>query len=139
MNPRKTTTGAVLEQMVLPALKHGHYTYEKQVVVGQRLGGGEHKADIVATNARGEKIIISLKWQQASGTAEQKVPYEIMCLAEAVRGGGYSRAYVVLGGRGWSKRDYFTSGKWREYIQNAETVEVVTLEDFVALANQGRL
>ncbi|MFN3762379.1 MAG: PD-(D/E)XK nuclease superfamily protein [Anaerolineae bacterium] len=139
MNPRKTTTGAVLEQMVLPALEHGNYTYEKQVVVGQRLGGGAHKADIVATNAQGEKIIISLKWQQVSGTAEQKVPYEIMCLAEAIRTGEYSRAYVVLGGRGWSKRDYFTSGKWQEYIRNVETVRVVTLEDFVSLANQGKL
>ncbi len=139
MNPRKTTTGAVLEQMVLPALEHGNYTYEKQVVVGQRLGGGAHKADIVATNAQGEKIIISLKWQQVSGTAEQKVPYEIMCLAEAIRTGEYNRAYVVLGGRGWSKRDYFTSGKWREYIRNVETVRVVTLEDFVSLANQGKL
>lgn len=139
MNPRKTTTGAVLEQMVLPALKYGHYSYEEQVVVGQRLGGGAHKADIVATNALGEKIIISLKWQQVSGTAEQKVPYEIMCLAEAIRTGEYSRAYVVLGGRGWSKRDYFTGDKWREYIQNAEAVKVVTLEEFIGLANQGKL
>ncbi len=139
MNPRKTTTGTVLEQMILPALEYGNYTYEKQVVVGQRLGGGAHKADIVATNAQGEKIIISLKWQQTPGTAEQKVPYEIMCLAEAIRTGRYSRAYVVLGGEGWSKRDYFTSGKWQEYIRNAETVRVVRLEEFVGLANQGKL
>lgn len=140
MNPRKTTTGQVLEQMVLPALQHGNYTYKRQVVIGQRLGGGQHKVDLVVTSAQGEKILVSLKWQQASGAAEEEVPYEIMCLAEAVRTSGeFSRAYVVLGGGGWSKREYFTSGAWREYIWNADQVKVLTLEDFIGLANQGKL
>jgi hypothetical protein len=71
--------------MALPALKHGGYEYAPQVEVGERLGGGKHKVDLVAANTRGEKILISLKWQQVAGTAEQKVPYEIMCLAEIIR------------------------------------------------------
>lgn len=40
-------------------------------------------------------ILISLKWQQTSGTAEQKVPFEVMCLADVVRAGGANRAYLV--------------------------------------------
>jgi len=142
MNPRKTTTGAVLEQMALPALKHGGYEYAPQVEVGERLGGGKHKVDLVAVNTRGEKILISLKWQQVTGTAEQKVPYEIMCLAEIIRATEeYSRAYVVLGGPGWREglKRYFTSNDWRYYIHNAEKVKVITLDEFVSLANQGRL
>ncbi|RME33517.1 MAG: hypothetical protein D6793_09670, partial [Thermoflexia bacterium] len=115
MNPRKTTTGQVLEQMVLPALQHGNYTYKRQVAIGERLGGGQHKVDLVVTSAQGEKILVSLKWQQASGTAEQKVPYEIMCLAEAIRSSEeFSRAYIVLGGGRWSKREYFIGGAWQE-------------------------
>jgi hypothetical protein len=41
--------------------------------------------DLVAEKA-GEECLISMKWQQTSGTAEQKVPFEILCLAETIRG-----------------------------------------------------
>jgi hypothetical protein len=34
-----TNTGAVLESMVLPALKRGGYSHRKQVHVGSRPGG----------------------------------------------------------------------------------------------------
>lgn len=46
------------------------------------------------------------KWQQIGGTAEQKVPFEVMCLADAVRAEHAARAYLVLGGDGWTLRDY---------------------------------
>ena len=39
-----------------------------------------------------------MKWQETSGTAEQKVPFEVMCLADAVRETGATTAYLVLGG-----------------------------------------
>ena len=105
MTPRNTNTGGVLEAMILPALERGGYEYETQVNVGVRCGGGTHKADAVARKAA-ETVIVSLKWQQTSGTAEQKVPFEVMCLADAVRSGPAHRAYLVLGGDGWSLRDY---------------------------------
>lgn len=73
MTPRNTNTGGVLEAMILPALKRGGYSYNKQIRVGTRCGGGVHKVDAVAEKDRG-KILVSLKWQQTSGTAEQKVP-----------------------------------------------------------------
>ena len=43
-----------------------------------------------------QKILISVKWQQVSGTAEQKVPFEIIGLADAVLTGEYAKAYLVL-------------------------------------------
>ena len=39
---RDTRTGAVLELMILPALKLGGYTVGKQINIGSRLGGGKH-------------------------------------------------------------------------------------------------
>jgi hypothetical protein len=69
--------------MVLPALKRGGYSYRKQVLIGSRPGGGRHKVDLVAEKC-GDEFLISMKWQQSSGTAEQKVPFEIICLAEAI-------------------------------------------------------
>jgi hypothetical protein len=138
MTPRNTTTGAVLEAMVLPALERGGYSYRTQVEAGVRLGGRRHFVDAVATLA-GVEIIVSLKWQQVGGTAEQKVPFEVMCLADCVRAGRAARAYVVLGGDGWTLRDYFTSGALADHLIHAGLVRVVTLEAFVRLANTSRL
>lgn len=116
----------------------GGYEGHKQQKVGKRCGGGTQKVDVVATKGS-ESILVSMKWQQEGGTAEQKVPFEVMCLADAVRAGLANRAYVVLGGDGWSLRDYYTSGALSEHLIHAKHVQVVTLEAFVRMANNGEL
>lgn len=138
MSPRDTRTGAVLEARILPALKRGRYNYTTQQVVGTRLGGGRHVADAVATKD-GNKILISLKWQQVSGTAEQKVPFEVICLAMAVLSGKFTKAYLILGGEGWKLRGYYTTGGLKSHLVHGDKVDIVTLEGFVARANQGKL
>jgi hypothetical protein len=138
MSPRNTRTGGVLEQMVLPALDQGGYTYKTQVNLGQRLGIGRHFVDAVVEK-EGHKFLLSVKWQQVSGTAEQKVPFEIICLVEAMEAGNFEKSYVVLGGDGWTLRNFYTSGGLRKYLVNSEKVEVIKLEAFVARANQGKL
>jgi PD-(D/E)XK nuclease superfamily protein len=119
-------------------LERGHYTHETRVNVGARCGGGTHKADAVARKGTDE-ILVSLKWQQTGGTAEQKVPFEVMCLADAVRAGRAVHAYLVLGGDGWSLRDYYVSGALKEHLIHADKVRVVSLEAFIRLANNGEL
>jgi hypothetical protein len=138
VTPRNTNTGGVLEAMILPALKRGRYQCQTQVRAGTRCGGGTHKVDALAEKD-GAKVLVSLKWQQTGGTAEQKVPFEIMCLADAVRGGHADRAYVVLGGDGWTLRNYYTSGALADHLVHAALVRVVTLEAFIRLANNGEL
>ena len=141
MTPRNTTTGTVLEQMVLPALSHGGYSYQTQVNIGQRLGGGKHVVDIVAEDQKGRLFLISLKWQQVSGTAEQKVPFEAICLADAIISsqGKYYKAYLVLGGGGWRLRDFFVGGGLRNHLRHSDLVNIVSLENFIGMANQGQL
>lgn len=138
MSPGSTRTGGVLEAMILPALKQGGYTYETQVKLGKRLGLGNHVVDAVA-HKDGRDILISLKWQQVSGTAEQKVPFEMICLLEALEAGNHEKAYLVLGGEGWTLRTFYTSGGVKRFLVNSEKVEVLTLEGFVGKANQGKL
>ena len=135
---RDTTTGQVLEKMVLPPLEKGGYTVDRQVRLTERLGGGKHYGDIIASK-NGEKIIISMKWQQTSGTAEQKVPYEYMCLADVLsRDSTMHKAYIVLGGGGWSKDSFFLEGL-ESWVNTEEFVDVVRLEEFVRKANMGIL
>lgn len=138
MAPRDTRTGGVLEAMILPALRRGGYSCQVQRIIGMRPGGGRHKIDVIAEKD-GQRHLVSLKWQQKGGTAEQKVPYEVICLADAMLTGGFSKAYLVLGGEGWTLREFYTSGGLKDYLVQADKVEVLTLESFVGKANQGRL
>ena len=138
MSSRDTSTGAVLEHMVLPALTRGGYQYRTQVYIGARLGGARHKVDAIA-NQGDRQWLISMKWQQVSGTAEQKVPFEVICLAEAVGSGSYEGAYLVLGGPGWSLREFYTGDGLRRHLATMDRVMIVSLEDFVARANSGEL
>lgn len=160
---RDTGTGGVLERMVLPALVAGRYHYRSQVDIGTRLGSSRrHKVDVVAWQDCGVARLVSVKWQQTSGTAEQKVPFEVMCLAHAVRSappplaglacqaaGCFARfpataepqlrAFLVLGGPKWTLREFYTSGALAQHMHGAELVSILTLEAFVAKANRGEL
>src|SRR5579864_8486516 len=119
MSPRNTTTGGVLEAMVLPALTRGGYTYQVQQKIGARFGGGVHIVDVIAEKD-GFKYLISMKWQQVSGTAEQKVPFEIICLAQEVISGKFNKAYLVLGGEGWKLRSFYTGGGLKDHLVHAD-------------------
>jgi len=109
MTPRNTRTGGVLELMVLPALDQGGYTHKVQVNIGKRLGLGRHMVDVVAEKD-GHSILVSMKWQQVSGTAEQKVPYEVICLLGKTN---RSRPSPKRCGRGMPELTLLTSAKPR--------------------------
>jgi hypothetical protein len=138
---RDTGTGKILEAMIVPALQGGGYTCYFQHHVGERFGGGKHFVDAVAESKIGQKFLVSLKWQQVSGTAEQKVPFEAICLAETIINGldEYSKAYLVLGGEGWKLRDFFIRGGLQKHLTHSGLVNICTLENFVARANRGEL
>jgi len=135
---RNTRTGSVLERMLLPALEQGGYSYRVQEKLGKRFGIGSHIVDAVAEK-NGNQVLISVKWQQVSGTAEQKVPFEVLCLLEAIEKGPYQKAYLVLGGEGWTLRNFYTSGGLAKYLAYGDRIEILTLEAFVARANSGKL
>jgi hypothetical protein len=153
MSPRNTTTGRVLEEMILPALKRGGYEVEIQRAIGKRLGGGSHRIDVVASKT-GKRFLVSLKWQQQGGTAEQKVPYEVICLADAVINEGFDGAFLVLGGidhapgdrkartkstPGWKLRNFYIGGGLSSHLVHADKVKILALETFVVRANDGAL
>ena len=108
--------------------------------MGKRPAGGKHIVDAIAIKGD-QKVLVSLKWQQVSGTAEQKIPYEIICLLKALKdsNGEYSKAYLVLGGEGWALRNFYVEGGLNEYLQGTENIKIVTFENFIFLANKGKL
>ncbi|GBD12855.1 hypothetical protein HRbin24_00871 [bacterium HR24] len=47
--------------------------------------------------------------------------------------------YLVLGGGGWTLRDFYIGGGLQKHPTYAHLVPITDLESFVSLANQGRL
>ena len=127
--------------MVIPALTLGGYQSEREALVGLRPSGKRHRVDVLATDDNGGRFLISLKWQQVSGTAEEKIPYEVICLAHTMRTSdpAFSAAYLVLGGDGWSLRNFYLGRGLDEHLAYPGWVRLMSLEGFVGLANQGRL
>lgn len=137
---RNTKTGDVLERSVIPALEQGGYKHDRQQIVGERPGGRKHKVDFVVWKEGSKPILVSMKYQDSSGTAEQKVPFEVICLVKAIKDNQmYERAYIVMGGSGWTLRDFYTSGQLEDYIVDMKNVSLLTLEGFLKLANHGKL
>jgi hypothetical protein len=99
------------------------------VVAGTRPNGGKHYVDVVARKD-GRNILVSLKWQQVGGTAEPKIPFEIICLAEAIAQSAkaekqedrYGKAVLVLGGDGWTLKEWYLSGELKKHLPAAATV-----------------
>ena len=157
---RDTRTGGVLESMVIPSLLKGGYHFRALVKIGVRLGGDRpHIIDGLAWTDDGVLHLLSSKWQQTSGTAEQKVPFEVMCLASVVTSGtlaipdvvctdcgascppspAVTKAHLILGGEGWKLRQFYVSGGLQQFIPDSKSVNITTLEAFVAQANKGML
>ena len=149
---RDTTTGKDFEDSILPSLERGAYQFKTQENIGKRIGGNTYRMDCVAED-RKKIIFISLKWQQTTGTAEQKIPYEVICLAKAVmdyktKTNKEVEAYLVLGGIdkngnsfGWTLRNFYINEGLKPYLNPdcLDLVKIIKTDNFIALANRGQL
>ena len=132
-----TRTGTGQELMIESLLEFNHYNYQKQVFIGKQLFNNRYKADFVIDRS----IIVSLKWQQVAGTAEQKVIYEIASLIKIIESDNFKKAYVVIGGNGFSQnaKDYLFSQEHRNILKHGDLVENIGVEDFIARLNNHNL
>ncbi|AGO61417.1 PD-(D/E)XK nuclease superfamily protein [Ferroplasma acidarmanus] len=132
-----TRTGTGQELMIESLLEFNHYDYKKQVFIGKQLFNNRYKADFVVDNS----IIVSLKWQQVAGTAEQKVIYEIASLIKIIENDNFKKAYVVIGGNGFSQnaKEYLFSQEHRNILKHGDLVENIGVEDFIARLNNHNL
>jgi hypothetical protein len=131
-----------LEEMVLPALQEAGYRYGKQSRIGRVMGGRPYRADLlVHDRASGRRIVVSLKWQQVAGTAEQKIPFEVIALLQLLESGECDEVYLVLGGTGWTPqlREFYLSGRLCRFMPGADRVRIVGLEEFIKRVNTRQL
>lgn len=109
MASRDTTTGSNYESIVEMCIKRScdlnQLGYEDQVSIGEKPGGGKHRVDWEIFNIKNENIrgLISCKYQGTSGTAEEKIAYEVIKLLHAMKNDSrYVKSWIIMGGEGWS-------------------------------------
>ena len=141
MPTRNTSTGAILESTILPSLERNGYQVSSQVYVGPKPNGKRHIVDALAVSPKGKDILISVKWQQVGGTAEEKIPYEVIKLIYSIENsdGRFDKAYLVLAGEGWTLKQWYFSGALKEYINKSHLVDIISLDKFITLANTKKL
>ncbi len=137
---RNTQTGKTFEAAVQKTLIELGYEVTTQQQVGTRPNGSRHLIDLIAKKEK-RSLLISLKWQQSSGTAEQKIPYEVICLSEALKQarGTYHAAYLVLGGEGWTLKKFYLSGGLDRHLNLQQEIKILSPEDLLARAKNGKL
>jgi hypothetical protein len=118
MASRDTTTGSNYESIIEACIKR---SCEKnglkavaQAFVGIKPGGGKHRVDweIIDNNNEDNRGLVSCKFQGTSGTAEEKMAYEVIKLLHAMNTDSrYKKSWIIMGGEGWSPG-------MREFIKN---------------------
>ena len=73
--------------------------------MGKKPGGGNHRVDweIYKLGDPLTRGLISCKFQKASGTAEEKIAYEVIKLLHSMKEDSrFKKSWIVMGGDGWS-------------------------------------
>jgi hypothetical protein len=128
---RDTTTGKSYEDVVEELLlEHTNHKVESQVNIGTKRNGGRHYVDILLN----EIELVSLKYQRVQGTAEEKIPFEVMKLQHAVNDHGYKSAVIVLAGpdKAWKWKEYYLSDEFQTDMKRIyPDVRIISHEQFV--------
>ena len=106
---RDTTTGSNYEQIIELCLKRSceknGMVAKAQVTVGEKPGGGKHRIDweLVKNDNSELRGLISCKFQSTSGTAEEKIAYEVIKLLHTMENDlRFKKSWIIMGGDGWS-------------------------------------
>jgi hypothetical protein len=128
---RQTVTGRKYEKEIANLLnEYTSHEFESQTNIGKKRNGGKHYIDILLNGL----ILLSLKFQQVQGTAEEKVPFEIMKLQHAIDDYGYKCAILVLAGpdSAWKWRDYYLGEEFQTNMKKVyPDVRIISNKQFI--------
>ena len=91
-------SGKKFEKLVAQILRKNGCLVTEQADIGFKFKNKKHQVDSLVNG----KILVSVKWQDSGGTAEEKVGYEMWTLYQKILSGTYEKAFVILGGPGWT-------------------------------------
>lgn len=126
---RNTTTGISYENYIKRLLEtHTQYRVRCGVSIGKKRNDDDHKVDMVLN----EKELVSLKYQKTKGTAEEKIPFEVIKLQHAIDDYGYKNATIVLAGEddAWTLKEAYLRGEYINRIDSPD-VRLISHEQFL--------
>lgn len=141
MAQRDTTTGSNYESIIEMCIKRSCDKNElvalSQTNVGNKPGGGKHRVDweLYRQNDPSIRALISCKYQGTSGTAEEKIAYEVIKLLYAMKmDARYKKSWIIMGGQGWSSgMREFVNIHLEEWIpQMKGKVDILTTDELIS-------
>lgn len=97
---------ALIAAIIERSCKRNRLGKKGQSNVGEKPGGGKHIVDweLWEEDRPNRRALLSCKVQTTAGTAEEKIPYEVLKLLHTMDIDPRFRfGWIVLGGNGWSK------------------------------------
>lgn len=137
---RDTTTGSDYEEIVKLCIKRScernKLEAKSQSVVGQKPGGGKHRVDweIYRLDNPSIRGLISCKFQSSSGTAEEKLAYEVIKLLHSMKTDKrFVKSWIIMGGDGWSQgMRVFAKDELSQWIPEMHgKVEIITTDQLI--------
>jgi hypothetical protein len=139
MASRDTTTGSnyesIIEMCIKRSCEKNNLEATSQANVGIKPGGGKHRVDweIIDKTNPNSRGLISCKFQGTSGTAEEKMAYEVIKLLHAMKvDTRYKKSWIIMGGEGWSVG-------MREFIKNHLGEWIPEMKDKVIILTTDQL
>ena len=141
MTSRDTTTGSNYEAIIEMCIKRSCEKFDLEAIgqstIGDKPGGGKHRVDweIYKKSSPNVRGLISCKYQGTSGTAEEKIAYEVIKLLYAMKiDTRYVKSWIVMGGDGWSSgMRHFINNELKNWIPSMEgSVEIVTTDQLIS-------
>ena len=142
MASRDTTTGsnyeAIIETCIKRSCEKNNLEAVSQANIGIKPGGGKHRVDweIIDKSDPNSRGLISCKYQGTSGTAEEKMAYEVIKLLYTMKlDSRYKKSWIIMGGEGWSTgmREFINNhlSDWIPAMQNK--VSILTTDQLINL------
>lgn len=139
MGSRDTTTGsnyeAIIEMCIKRSCEKNGLEAISQTNIGTKPGGGKHRVDweIIDKQDPDSRGLISCKYQGTSGTAEEKMAYEVIKLLYTMKvDPRYKKSWIIMGGEGWS-------AGMREFIKNHLSEWIPGMRDKVEILTTDQL
>ena len=139
MASRDTTTGsnyeAIIEMCIKRSCEKNNLEAVSQANIGIKPGGGKHRVDweIIDKKDPNSRGLISCKYQGTSGTAEEKMAYEVIKLLYTMKlDSRYKKSWIIMGGEGWSTG-------MREFINNHLSAWIPAMQNKVSILTTDQL
>lgn len=131
-----------LQEQCTNLLRNNDWRIERNKSLAPSPKGGFLRADIHALNVlTGRQIVVYPRWQASSGTAEEKLPFQLIKfeMALTARPDCADAAYFVLEGAGWTWRDFYISGELYKYLPPGASSRCISLSKFSELVRSREL